>query len=89
MTISLVPATPKSARTTREKLEALANALLDDALSPDSEMPTKEKVEIFKPVAIWYLGVRKAKKGEPDDESKGETFESLRERINGGKGLSE
>jgi hypothetical protein len=76
------PLTPPSPKTTRTKLEALANALLDDALAmgPDK---TGDKVEIFKPVSLWYLGIQKAKKGEPDDPDPGGTFEDIQRRVNG------
>lgn len=82
--LTLVPDTPPppKPRTTHAKLEALANALLDDALD-QGDMPTKEKVEIFKPVSLWYLGVQKAKKGEPGDPEPGGTFQDIQERING------
>ena len=78
---------PKLPSTTRGKLEALANALLDDALTAgqgeNPQMTTKDKVEIFKPVAIWYLGVQKAKKSDADDPGGDGTFEDLRKQING------
>lgn len=76
--------------TTPTKLERLADILLDAACQSPAEageeLSTKEKVEIFKAVAAWYLGVRKAKKGEPDDTDSGETFAALQQRING-KGI--
>ena len=73
---------PPPPRTTHAKLEALANALLDDALS-QKDMATKEKVEIFKPVSLWYLGIQKAKKGEPGEPEPGGTFADIQKRING------
>jgi hypothetical protein len=69
--------------TTRDKIELLAEALLDDALKAENSMTTKERVEIFKPVSLWYLGIQKAKKGDPEESGAGGTFDELRQKING------
>lgn len=74
---------------TREKLNALAESLLDAALAADSKMPTKERVEIFKPVSLWYLGVTKGKKGDPEDLVVSGTFDELRDKINGKEAMKQ
>ena len=47
--------------TLKEKLNQLAEALIDSAPSVET---TKEQVEIFKATSTWYLGLRKSEKGE-------------------------
>lgn len=67
-----------------KQLSEMAEALIADAMSKDSKMTAKEKVDIFKAASAWYLGVRKARQKDGDDPGDGsETFEALRERING------
>jgi hypothetical protein len=66
--------------TLEDQLNALAQSLVRDA-DTDMEMPVKDKVDIFKAAATWYLGLRKGQK--QDDDAPGESFENLRNRING------
>lgn len=76
------------------QLEKLASLLLSAATEeslpgvmaeshPDNEeLTTKEKVEIFKAVSAWHLGVSKTKKGDADDDLSG-TFTEMKHKING------
>lgn len=66
--------------TLKEKINALAESLLDSAYDVET---TKEQVEIFKAAITWYLGARKADKGDDGEESAGGTFDDLRQKING------
>ncbi len=71
----------------KKKLDTMAESLIDEAMKPLVEgvpvLSTKEKVDIFKAATAWYLGNRKANKGESDEPGEGGTFAELRQRING------
>ena len=71
----------------KRKLDTMAESLIDDAMKPIEEgvtpLTTKERVDIFKAATAWYLGNRKASKGESDDSEEGGTFADLQRRING------
>lgn len=71
----------------KRKLDTMAESLIDEAMKPAGEgvpaMTPKEKVDIFKAASAWYLGNRKASKGESDDSETGETFADIQRRING------
>ena len=65
------------------KLDGIASQMLDEA----KKLTGKDRVEIFKAVSGWYLGMERGKKkkdpGESSDDSG--TFERLRKKINGEK----
>jgi hypothetical protein len=71
----------------KRKLDTMAESLIDEAMKPAEEgvtpLTTKERVDIFKVASAWYLGNRKASKGESDDPEEGGTFADLQRRING------
>lgn len=69
--------------TLEQKLNAMAEALVDEASHATTDLVTKEKVDIFKATSAWYLGMRKAMKGVTDDADAEGTFSALRERVNG------
>lgn len=70
----------------QDQLESVAQQLLEEAMKPGTAkkpgLSTKEKVDIFKATSTWYLGVKKANKGESDDDDAGSSFQDLRRRIN-------
>lgn len=78
----------------KRKLDSMAESLIDEAMADiqvgeeeeatfEKRMPIKERVDIFKAASAWYLGNRKASKGEPDETDEGGTFAELQQRING------
>lgn len=69
-------------RVVHDKIQQLAEALLDSALDTAKTMTAKERVEIFKPVSLWYLGTQKAKKGDSDEPDDSGTFDDMRARLN-------
>ena len=82
----------------KSQLDQLAEILLNAACvaaPPASkpadgteEMTVKERVDIFKATAAYYLGVKKSRKGDPGDDSLAGTFADLQQRING-KGITQ
>ena len=62
----------KPAPTIGEKLAELANAIADDALQSDEP---QERLDAFKTLTSYYLGIKKLKKPEEDD---GESFDEFK-----------
>jgi hypothetical protein len=72
----------------KDLIEKLGRELLIEATTPPAAdktpMLTKEKVDIFKAVSLWYVANKKVRKGtDSDDPDVGETFDKIAQRLNG------
>ena len=68
--------------TIRDRLDALAVRLLDDA-EEAKESAQEKRVEAFRLVSTYYLGIMKAGKGIADESPGKGGFEKLKAQING------
>lgn len=69
----------------KDLIDKFGRELLEEAMKPPAEgqdkISFKDKVDVFKAVAIWDLGNRRSRKGGgPRDD---DTFDAVRDRING------
>jgi hypothetical protein len=69
------------------KLERVAEQLLDEMLKESSEMPFDQRLDALKVLSNYHLGVeRQSDKGsKQEDEPGGPTFAEWRKRANGGE----
>lgn len=70
-----------------DKLEDLAERLLDEALSssddPTKSMPVDRKIDAFKAISVYRIAVRRLKPREPDDPEDTNDIEAMKRRLKG------
>lgn len=69
-----------SSKTVADKLDKLAKALLEEALS--AQPPNSvNRLDVFKAVSAYHIGSTRAAKGQTDGEAEGASFQDLRRSL--------
>jgi len=70
-----------SSKTVADRLDKLAKALLEDALSTNMPPGSPSRLDIFKAVSAYHIGSTRATKGQTEDDGEGSSFQDLRRGL--------
>lgn len=70
-----------SSKTVSDKLDKLAKALLEEALSENMPIGSPSRLDIFKAVSQYHIGSTRATKGQTDEPVEGGSFQDLRNSL--------